>query len=399
MIQVAILGFGTVGSGVAEVLEMNQKEIARGAGEALCLKYILDTREFPDSPFRDRLIHDFSVVESDPDVKIVAECIGGVGVAYDFVTRCLKAGKHVVTSNKEMVAKYGDVLLKIAQEQGVNFLFEASVGGGIPILRPLMSCLTANRIEEICGILNGTTNYILTKMIDEGEEFDTVLKQAQEMGYAERDPSADVDGHDACRKICILADLVYGVHVDPEQVTTIGIRDIGVETVAFADIAKMRIKLLARVFPQKDGKLAVFVAPHFVPEKNQLAHVDDVFNAVQVRGNAVGDTLFYGRGAGKLPTASAVVGDMIDAAVHLDKRRDLSWSSAQENYLADVRDIPLVWFVNVSDGENAVRAALPEARILGRDSDSCGFLTEPMALSELEKCGLHRIEQYPVLSD
>ena len=399
MIQTAILGFGTVGSGVAEVLTMNRDEIARGAGDELALKYILDTREFPESPFRDKLIHDFAVIESDPEVEIVAECIGGAGIAYEFVKRCLTAGKHVVTSNKEMVAKHGDTLLALAAEHNVNFFFEASVGGGIPILRPLLSCLAGNRIEEICGILNGTTNYILTRMIDEGVEFDEVLKQAQELGYAERDPSADVDGPDTCRKLCILADLAYGVHVDPETVTTWGIRGVSKQTVFFAGQTGMRIKLLGRVLRGADGKIAAYVAPHFIPESHQLAHVDDVFNAIMVRGNAVGETLFYGRGAGKLPTGSAVVADMIDAAIHRTQRRPLSWGPKQDNYLADLRELPLTWFVRAKDAPEAILAAIPGARLLGGDGEAQGFLAGPMTLRALEESGLHRMEQLPVLSE
>ena len=283
MINIAILGFGTVGSGVAEVLTMNRELLSEKAGQELQVKYILDTRDFPDSPFADHIIHDFSLIEQDPDVQVVVECIGGATVALDFVRRSLLAGKHVATSNKELVATNGFALNAIAKEKNVNFLFEASVGGGIPVLRPLYFDLAGNAIQQVCGILNGTTNYILTKMIREGAAFADVLKDAQATGYAEANPAADVEGLDACRKVCILSALAFGFHVYPDQVSTEGITSITEADVAVAAAANMKLKLLGRTMKLDDGRVCAFVAPHFVPADCQLAHVDDVFNGIGSR--------------------------------------------------------------------------------------------------------------------
>ena len=286
MAKIAIMGFGTVGSGVLEVCRRNAASIARRAGEPVEVKYILDVRDFPDSPYRDCFVKDFGVIESDPEVDIVVETIGGATVALDFTTRALKAGKSVVSSNKELVATHGYELLQLAREHGVSYLFEASVGGGIPILRPLTSCLAANELSQVTGILNGTTNYILTRMIKAGLTFEQALKEAQENGYAERDPSADVDGHDACRKICILAALAFGQHVYPDQVPTQGIRGVTLADVAYADSCGYKIKLLGRAIREPEGKVCAFVAPHLVSCENPLAGVEDVFNAISVTGNA-----------------------------------------------------------------------------------------------------------------
>ena len=401
MAKVAVMGFGTVGSGVAEVLSTNQAEIRRRTGEPVELKYILDTREFPGSPYEKYLIHDFAVIENDPEVSVVVECIGGCGVALQFASRALKAGKHVVTSNKALVAAHGLELLKLAEANNRNFLFEASVGGGIPVLRPLTFCLAGNRIEEICGILNGTTNYILTKMIREHLAFDDVLRDAQQKGYAEADPSADVDGLDACRKICILAALAYGRHVYPEQVYTCGIRGVTSEDVAFARAAGRRIKLFGRCFPGGDGRLVVYVSPHLVPESDPLAGVDDVFNAIRIRGNAVGDVIFYGQGAGKLPTASAVVGDVVDCVLHADKRRAIDWTDGDPSLVADFRSLPLRWFVRSAAGEGAVRAAFPGAELITPSvSGQTGFFTAPMTLAQLEALrtgGFSVLSLFPLL--
>ena len=314
MVNVAILGFGTVGSGVADVLTRNSAVIDQRVDGLVRLKYILDVRDFPDSPYKDLFVKDFSVIENDPEVDVVVETIGGAKVALDFTQRALKAGKSVVSSNKELVATHGYDLLQLAKEHGVSYLFEASVGGGIPILRPLTACLAANELDQITGILNGTTNYILTRMIKAGLSFDQALKEAQANGYAEQDPTADVDGHDACRKICILAALAFGQHVYPDQVPTQGIRGVTLADVAYADSCGYKIKLLGRAIREPEGKVCAFVAPHLVSCENPLAGVEDVFNAIAVTGNAVGDVMFYGRGAGKLPTASAVVADVIDIA-------------------------------------------------------------------------------------
>ncbi|MBE6955024.1 MAG: homoserine dehydrogenase [Ruminococcaceae bacterium] len=397
MVQVAILGFGTVGSGVAEVLTQNADAIARKAGGDVRVKYILDTRDFPDSPFSDLVVHDFSVIESDPEVQVVAECIGGATVAYDFVRRSLLAGKHVVTSNKEMVAAHGYELLSIAREKNVNFLFEASVGGGIPILRPLAVCFSANEISEIYGILNGTTNYILTKMINEGADFDEVLREAQAKGYAEANPAADVEGPDACRKICILSALSFGRHVYPESVHTEGITGITTQDIAFAEKANMKVKLLGRAVKTDDGKVVCYVSPHFVPASAQIARVDDVFNGIVVRGNAVGETMFYGRGAGKLPTASAVVADIIDAINHAGQRKNIFWEDADPAMQGDYQALEQCWFVRTDAKEAEIAASLPGAKLLGEVDGQVGVLTGPMSLNALLESGLHMMGRIPVL--
>ena len=393
MAKIAIMGFGTVGSGVAEVLTMNQPSIRRKTVEPVELKYILDTREFPDSPYRDLVVHDFSIIENDPEVSVVVESIGGCGVALEFTSRALKAGKHVVTSNKALVAAHGLELLALAREHNRNFLFEASVGGGIPVLRPLMFCLAGNRIEEICGILNGTTNYILSKMINEGRAFADVLKRAQEKGYAEADPTADVEGIDACRKICILAALAYGRHVYPEQVYTQGITGIEPEDIACAEAAGMKVKLFGRTFRLEDGRIAIYVSPHFIPVGKPLATVEDVFNAIMIRGNAVGDVMFYGRGAGKLPTASAVVGDMVDAVWHRSQRRRFDWADAQPDRMADPWELPLTYVVRTTAALAEVEAALGRAKAL----DGNGYLlAAPTTRRAIEQSGLALLAVRPV---
>ncbi len=375
MAKIAIMGFGTVGSGVAEVLRDNQKEIVRRTGEPAELKYILDTRDFPGNPFEPLLIHDFSILENDPEVKVAAECIGGCGVALDFTRRALSAGKHVVTSNKALVAAHGIELMALAREKGVNYMFEASVGGGIPVLRPLTFCLCANQIEEIRGILNGTTNYILTKMIREGVPFDEALKDAQKKGYAEADPSADVDGLDACRKICILAALAYGKHIPPEKIYTQGIRGICAEDVAGAEALGRQIKLLGRAVRREDGRLTLCVCPHLVKDGTPLSGVSDVFNAVLIRGNAVGDVMFYGQGAGKLPTASAVAGDIADCLLHSASRREIDWKPAAGKEVADFSTLPLRWFVRAD-------RPVPDAQAVPGQSGA--YVTGPVTLAQLD---------------
>lgn len=344
MAYAAILGYGTVGSGVAKVLTDNGAEIEKAAGEAVKLKYIVDVRSFPDDPNADKIISDFSVVENDAEVGIVAETIGGTGVAYEFTKRALLAGKSVVTSNKELVASRGRELLGIAAEKNVNYLFEASVGGGIPLLRPLTLCLGANRIEEIKGIVNGTTNYILTCMEKGGMSFEEALDTAQRLGYAERDPSADIEGKDACRKICILADLAFGREFDPEKVRTVGIGGIAAEDIKICSGFGARIKLIART-GQTEGKEYIFVEPHVVMPTCMLNGVSDSFNAILVRGNAVGECMFYGRGAGSMPTASAVVGDMIDAVLHREKRRSIGWGAGNSDRISDGSELVSRWYV------------------------------------------------------
>ena len=314
MIKVAIMGHGTVGSGVYEVFDMNADKIAKTVGEPVEVKYVLDLRDFSSLPYGNKFVTDFSVIENDPEVTVVAEVMGGVGAAYQFTKRCLEAGKSVCTSNKELVATKGEELLKIAEEHGVNYMFEASVGGGIPIIRPMLQCLAANEFNQICGILNGTTNYILTQMIHNGVTFEDALRQAQVNGYAEKDPTADIEGHDACRKICILSDLAYGDKFDPDTVSCEGITKITLEDVANADKLGCVIKLLGRSVRCEDGTAYAYVAPHLIHKESPLAAVEDVFNAIMVDGNATGEVMFYGKGAGKLATASAVVADKIGRA-------------------------------------------------------------------------------------
>ena len=343
MANFAIMGFGTVGSGVAEVLRMNAASIAEKLGESLNLKYILDVRDLSATPYGEIAVKDFAVLENDPDLEVVVESIGGARVALEFPRRALLAGKHVVTSNKELVASHGKELLAIAKEKNVNYLFEASVGGGIPVLRPLFQCLAGNRIEEVVGILNGTTNYILTRMVRGGVSFEDALKEAQAKGYAEQNPAADVEGLDAGRKICILSDLAWGKEVLPERIHTQGISGLDLQDVAIADKAGYRVKLLGRALRLADGRQAAYVAPHLVPQDCPVAPVDDVFNAIMIRGNAVGDVMFYGRGAGDLPTASAVMGDVMDAVQHREKRRELGWSESAE--LADFAALSMKWYL------------------------------------------------------
>ena len=402
MVNVAILGFGVVGSGVAEVLATNGPHIDQKVDDLIRLKYILDVRDFPDSPFADKVVHDFSVIENDPEVSIVVETIGGAKAALDFTRRALRAGKSVVTSNKELVAEHGCELLKLAAEQGVSYLFEASVGGGIPILRPLNQCLAANEIEEITGILNGTTNYILTRMIRGGLSFDAALKEAQANGYAEQDPTADIEGHDACRKICILASLAFGRHIYPRQVPAEGITGVTLSDVAWAESCGKKLKLLGRAIRQADGKVCAYVSPHLVDVENPLAGVEDVFNAIAVRGNAIGDVMFYGRGAGKLPTASAVVADVIDAAKHRDEKKRVFWAEGGEDTTVSPDGLATAWYVRGSGDAGAARAALPEARLLERADAPAGefaLLTGPMTRQELDEklAGIEPLSVFRVL--
>ena len=386
MVNVAILGFGTVGSGVAEVLSKNGGLIDQRTDNLVRLKYILDVREFPDSPYAGCFVKDFSVIEADPEVDIVVETIGGATIALEFTTRALKAGKSVVTSNKELVATHGYDLLQLAKEHGVSYLFEASVGGGIPILRPLTACLAANELDQITGILNGTTNYILTRMIKAGLSFDQALKEAQANGYAEQDPTADVEGHDACRKICILAALAFGQHVYPDQVPTQGIRGVTLADVAYADSCGYKIKLLGRAIREPEGKVCAFVAPHLVSCENPLAGVEDVFNAIAVTGNAVGDVMFYGRGAGKLPTASAVVADVIDAAKHRDEKKRMFWAEGGDDTAVPPDGLESRWYLR-GTGVQAAEAAFPDSTRLSRPgapADEFALVTPPMTRAALE---------------
>lgn len=348
MVNIALLGHGVVGSGVVEVLTQNCESITKRAKERIEIKYILDKREFNDSKFAEKFTKNYSDILNDDDVKIVVEVMGGLSPAYEYVKEALLKGKSVVTSNKELVAEKGHDLLKIANEKNCNFLFEASVGGGIPIILPIHQCLAANEVIEIAGILNGTTNFILTKMIHDNVSFNEALKMAQELGYAERDPSADIDGDDACRKICILASLAYGKHVYPENVHVVGIRDIDIKDVKYAKECDCVIKLIGRVKKLNDGKLEIEVEPMLVSNNSQLAGVEDVFNGILVRGDSTGDVVFYGKGAGKLPTASAVVADIIECVKHFDTRKYLFWDDSDEQYIKDYNEYETSLYVRVS---------------------------------------------------
>lgn len=347
MINIAVLGYGTVGSGVVEVINRNKDSIAKRAGQEISVKYVLDLRDFPGDPVQDILVHDYDVILNDPDVKVVVEVMGGVKVAYEYDKKALEAGKSVATSNKELVAAYGAELLKVAKEHEVNFLFEASVGGGIPIIRPINQSLTADKITEITGILNGTTNYILSKMTDEGLDFDSVLKTAQEKGYAERNPEADVEGYDACRKIAILTSLAYGKQVDYEDIHTEGITKITDSDIKYAKKLGAAIKLFG-TSKNVDGTIYSMVAPYMIGSEHTLYNVNGVFNGIFVHGNMLGDTMFYGRGAGKLPTASAVVADVVDAVKHQGTNIMTIWDE-EKITLGDMNNFQCKFFVRVKD--------------------------------------------------
>lgn len=398
---VAVMGYGTVGSGVVEVFNKNHDSIVRrSTRDSLDLKYILDLRDFPGDPNADKFIKDFNIILNDTDVKIVVETMGGLHPAFEFVSSLLKAGKSVVTSNKELVAAKGDELLTLAEENNVNFLFEASVGGGIPIIRPITQCLAANEIDEIAGILNGTTNFILTMMIEKNMTFADALKLAQDNGYAEKDPTADIEGHDACRKICILASLCFGKHVYPDAVYTEGITKITLEDVAYVQNYGGVIKLLGRAKRMENGKISALVSPAVVMHGSQLASVTDVFNAILVRGDAIGDVVFYGKGAGKLPTASAVVADVIDCAKHADRKKAFGWGASEENYVVDYKTLETALYVRAEVSDKAaalaaVEAHLGKVKVLAREDapeNELAFVTgtdtEQALTEKLEKTGI-----------
>lgn len=399
MIKIAILGYGTIGSGVVEVLHTNSESIAKRAGDEIEVKYILDLRDFPGDPMEEKVIHDYEVIANDPEIQVVVEAMGGVEPAYTFVKRALLAGKNVTTSNKALVAKHGAELIAIAKEQSINFLFEASVGGGIPIIRPLNSSLTADEIEEITGILNGTTNYILSKMTFEGLEFEDVLKDAQSRGYAEADPTADVEGYDACRKIAILTSLVCGQQVDFEDIYTEGISKITADDIKYAQAMGLVIKLLATSRKTKEGYCAM-VAPFMLSQQHPLYSVNDVFNAIFVHGNVLGDAMFYGSGAGKLPTASAVVADIVDIAKHLHKNILMSWSSRKMS-LVDKGKNESRFFVRTTADKEQVKSVFGEAEFVevAEITGEVGFLTGVMSEEEYEKKanGLHVIQRIRVV--
>ncbi|MDR0223196.1 MAG: homoserine dehydrogenase [Oscillospiraceae bacterium] len=394
MFKIAILGHGVVGSGTTEVFFKNKESIEKKLGGEVDVKYILDIRDFSDLPYGDRFVKDFGVILNDPEVSVAAELIGGLNPAYDFVKALLNAGKSVVTSNKELVAQKGAELLKTARDNGVRFFFEASVGGGIPIIRPLHQCLAANEIHEIAGILNGTTNFILTKMFRDGMGFGEALGLAQERGYAEHDPSDDVDGHDTCRKICILASLAFGKHVYPDGVYTEGIRGITREDVSYCEnwsgsSGKGAVKLIGRAV-RSGEKAVVMVCPAFVNGSSQLAGVDDVFNAILVRGDATGDVVFYGKGAGKYPTASAVVNDIVSALKNpgSGKRRSLHWEDApKQSEPEDYGGLTSGFYLRIkgSNPEAAANGAFGDVAFLsgnGRPGDEAAFVTGKMSGGE-----------------
>ncbi|HPF30251.1 MAG TPA: homoserine dehydrogenase, partial [Lachnospiraceae bacterium] len=359
MVQVAVFGFGTVGSGVVEVIEKNQKEISKRAATELNVKYVLDLRDFPGNPIQDKIVHDVETILGDETISIICETMGGLEPAYTYTKKALASGKSVCTSNKELVAAHGPELIALARENNCNYLFEASVGGGIPIIRPLNSALTAEKIDRVYGILNGTTNYILTRMEKDGADFETVLKEAQEKGYAERNPAADVEGYDACRKIAILSSLIYGKNVNYENIYTEGITKITPADFAYAKELDCQIKLIALNETREDGKFAM-VSPRMITAESPLTCVQDVFNGILIHSNMLGSSLYYGRGAGKLPTASAVVGDVIDCAKHAGKNIWCFWEEEEET-LCDIADFKQKYFVRISglveDKKDAVTAA------------------------------------------
>lgn len=379
MIKIAVLGYGTVGSGVVEVIEKNKDMVNKKAGEDLSIKYILDLRDFPGDPYENKVVHDYQTIVNDPEIQIICETMGGTGAAYEFTKQALQVGKSVCTSNKELVAAHGPELLTMAKEHKCNYLFEASVGGGIPIIRPLNYSLTAEKIESITGILNGTTNYILSKMEKEGADFDAVLKRAQEKGYAERNPEADVEGYDACRKIAILSSLMLGENVDYRKVYTEGITKITATDFAYAKEMDMSIKLLAMSKEVGDETLAM-VAPFMISADHPLHMVNGVFNAVFVHGNMLGDSMYYGKGAGKLPTASAVVSDVIDCARHIGKVIMCFWD-ATDAKLMNVEEAENKFFFRVKSGNGekvkALFGEVKSVKLSGMDEEEA-FVTSLM---------------------
>ncbi len=386
MINIAVLGYGTVGSGVVEVINTNHASINKRAGKDINIKYVLDLREFPGDPVQDILVHDYNIIANDPEIDIVVEVMGGINPAYTFVKTALESGKSVCTSNKELVAAHGAELLKIAKANNVNFLFEASVGGGIPIIRPLNQSLTADEITEITGILNGTTNYILSKMTDEGSDFESVLKIAQEKGYAERNPEADVEGYDACRKIAILTSLACGKQVDYEDIRTEGITKITDAEIKYAKALGGAVKLLGMSKFEENGTIYSMVAPFIIGKDHPLVTVNGVFNGIFINGNVLGDTMFYGRGAGKLPTASAVVSDVVDAAKHMGTNIMTIWEE-DKIVLGDLANFECRYFVRVKDAKAQVEAVFGNVQYVEADgvTGEVAFVTEKLSEGVFEE--------------
>ena len=400
MVSIAVMGHGVVGSGVVEILLTHKQKLFSHLGEEIYVKKVLDLREFPDSPIADRFTKSFDDIINDLEIRVVVEVMGGINPAYDYVKRSLKAGKSVVTSNKELVAAHGAELLEIARQENVNFLFEASVGGGIPIIRPMNQCLVANNVDEIAGILNGTTNFILTKMIEDGMQFDDALKLAQDLGFAERNPAADIEGHDACRKICILASLAFGKHVYPDAVHTEGITNITLEDVKFAEKFGCVIKLISRVKRLENGKIDIITAPMLVPNKSQLANIDYEFNGIMVRGDCTGDVVFYGKGAGKLPTASAVCADIVDCCMHLKSRRFLFWADGDGSNIISVDDSVFKMYLRLNGDKAVKKAEAVFGKVVAIEDDKRGaVITEAMTLAQFsEKCAKLSAEGVKILS-
>ena len=406
--QIAVLGYGVVGSGVVELFYQNQKKIEKNTGYPMDVKYILDLRTFEGDPYAEKVVHDIHVILQDPEVGYVAECMGGVHPAFEFVSECLKAGKSVSTSNKQLVAEKGDILLQLAKENHCNFFFEASVGGAIPIMRTLHTCLAANDLYAIAGILNGTTNFILEKMFCDQMAFADALALAQQLGYAERNPEADVDGADACRKICILSSLVFGKHVYPESVYTKGIRDIQLEDVKLAQQLGGTIKLIAQVVRQEDGTILPSVMPMVVMQDSLLSHVNGVFNAIMVWGDGIDKTMFYGRGAGKMPTASAVLGDIIDAVKADGTVQAQTWESASNaDFIASMDSFAAPrMFRTTNCAADIAKQAAGQVGVTVRMHTEGGFLvsacTERIAAKladALQSLGVTVCTQIPVLKD
>lgn len=391
--KIAVIGHGVVGSGTVELLMKNKASIEKKIGREIEIKKILDLRDFPDSPYADKFTKNFDDILNDSEIEVVAEVVGGKTFAYDYTKKLLLAGKSVVTSNKELVAAYGAELLEIAKNNNVSYLFEASVGGGIPIIRPLNKCLAGNEYEQIAGILNGTTNFILTKMIREQMDFATALKMAQELGYAEADPTADVEGHDACRKICILADLAYGKNISPDSVHCEGITKITLDDVEYAENAGYAIKLIGSVKKLGD-RVSIIVCPRLIPKANLLSSVDDVFNAICVTGDGVGDVMFYGRGAGKLPTASAVVGDIVDVLKHKGRSIGISWEAqCTEGYVVPCSEVETSMYIRAkAEDADSLKSKLSElfgklifVERCGRRSNEIAFITPSIKEGEIDE--------------
>ncbi|MEE1280427.1 MAG: homoserine dehydrogenase [Oscillospiraceae bacterium] len=386
--KIAVMGYGVVGSGVVEAFYQSYESMKRKISHSLDIKYILDIVEHKETSFDEKFISDFEIIVNDPEITVVAEVIGGINPAYDYTKRCLEAGKSVVTSNKELVATKGAELLKIASENGVKYLFEASVGGGIPIIRPLRYCLIGNNIEKICGIVNGTTNFILTRMFEDKMSFEDALSLAQKLGYAERNPSADVDGHDACRKICILSSLILGKHIYPDEVHTEGISSIKSEDVEAAASISHTIKLIAYCKKLDNNKMQVIVAPMLVNSQSRLSNIKDVFNGVTVLGDAVDEVSFYGRGAGKLPTASAVVSDILECVRLADVKEPPLWNDGSHDVVIDHEKGSFPFFLRFKATDSAkdnLVSLLGEPTLIEEQNNQLLFITNPVMEEKFDK--------------